>query len=69
MSRYEQRREAQEIIPNLYLGPYQSSNKLEVLLGMGITHMYVTGGTCVPIGPEARADEVASASGISVKPP
>jgi serine/threonine/tyrosine-interacting protein len=41
MSRYEQRREAQEIIPNLYLGPYQSSNKLEVLLGMGITHMYV----------------------------
>ena len=33
------RREAQEIIPKLYLGPYQSSNKLEVLLGMGITHM------------------------------
>ncbi|GAA5879258.1 hypothetical protein JCM16303_003141 [Sporobolomyces ruberrimus] len=37
--RYELRREAQEIVPGLYVGPFQPSWKLEVLQGLGITHI------------------------------
>lgn len=37
--RYEMRREAQLILPNLYLGGYQSSRSIECLKGLGITHM------------------------------
>lgn len=39
--KYEMRREAQQIIPGLYLGPYQSSRLLEPLQRLGITHILV----------------------------
>lgn len=35
------RREAQLIIPNLYLGPFQSSINLARMKSMGITHVSV----------------------------
>lgn len=35
------RRQCQEILPNLLLGPLQASKSLETLQGIGITHMYV----------------------------
>lgn len=41
MGRYEMRREAQMIIPGLYLGPFQSATKLPRLQQLGITHMCV----------------------------
>ncbi|WWC61821.1 uncharacterized protein I303_104406 [Kwoniella dejecticola CBS 10117] len=37
--RYEMRREAQQIIPGLYLGPFQSSTNLNKMKMMGITHV------------------------------
>ncbi|GAA5928618.1 hypothetical protein JCM3775_004583 [Rhodotorula graminis] len=37
--RYEMRREAQEILPGLYVGPFQPSWKREALKGLGITHI------------------------------
>ncbi|KAF8583323.1 phosphatases II [Ramaria rubella] len=37
--RYEMRRECQEIIPGLYLGPFQVSKSLETLQHLGITHI------------------------------
>ncbi|GAA5972088.1 hypothetical protein JCM3765_001288 [Sporobolomyces pararoseus] len=37
--RYEMRREAQEIVPGLFVGPFQPSWKLEILQGLGITHI------------------------------
>lgn len=37
--RYEMRREAQEILPGLLLGPFQPSVKLPVLHKLGITHV------------------------------
>ncbi|GAA5906603.1 hypothetical protein JCM8208_000494 [Rhodotorula glutinis] len=37
--RYEMRRDAQETLPGLYVGPFQPSWKLEVLKGLGITHI------------------------------
>ncbi|WWC89341.1 uncharacterized protein L201_004262 [Kwoniella dendrophila CBS 6074] len=37
--RYEMRREAQQIIPGLYLGPFQSSTNLTRMKTMGITHV------------------------------
>ncbi|GAA6038510.1 hypothetical protein JCM8097_004605 [Rhodosporidiobolus ruineniae] len=37
--RYEMRREAQEILPGLYVGPFQPSWKLDILQGLGITHI------------------------------
>ncbi|KAF8349227.1 protein-tyrosine phosphatase-like protein [Amanita rubescens] len=37
--RYEMRRECQEIIPNLYLGPFVASKSLETLQGLQITHI------------------------------
>lgn len=37
--RYEMRREAQEIIPGVFLGPIQASTNLNRLKSMGITHM------------------------------
>ena len=35
------RREAQLILPNLYLGPFQTSKQLDVLRSFGVTHMSV----------------------------
>ncbi|ODO08110.1 hypothetical protein I350_03694 [Cryptococcus amylolentus CBS 6273] len=37
--RYEMRREAQLIIPNLYLGPFQASLNAAKMKAMGITHV------------------------------
>lgn len=37
--RYEMRREAQEILPGLYIGPYQASRSKESLSKLGITHV------------------------------
>ncbi|KAG1879171.1 phosphotyrosine protein [Suillus subluteus] len=37
--RYEMRRECQEIIPGLLLGPFQASKSLEVLNSLGVTHI------------------------------
>lgn len=37
--RYEMRREAQEIIPGVFLGPIQASTNMNRLKSMGITHM------------------------------
>jgi hypothetical protein len=39
--RYEMRRECQEILPGLILGPLQAAKSLDVLQGLGITHVYV----------------------------
>lgn len=32
-------RQAQEILPNLFVGPYQSSNNLDLMQAMGLTHV------------------------------
>lgn len=37
--RYEMRREMQEILPGLWLGPYQCSKNKELLRSKGITHV------------------------------
>ncbi|KAL1411305.1 hypothetical protein Q8F55_002256 [Vanrija albida] len=37
--KYEMRREAQEILPGLYLGPFQASTNMAKLRSMGITHI------------------------------
>ncbi|KIM78531.1 hypothetical protein PILCRDRAFT_824434 [Piloderma croceum F 1598] len=37
--RYEMRRECQEILPGLLLGPFQASKSLEILQGLHITHI------------------------------
>ncbi|GAA6009877.1 hypothetical protein JCM11491_000849 [Sporobolomyces phaffii] len=37
--RYEMRRDAQEIVPGLYVGPFQPSWKLDILQGLGISHI------------------------------
>ncbi|KAG0209757.1 hypothetical protein BGX28_009977 [Mortierella sp. GBA30] len=37
--RYEQRREMQEILPSIYLGPYSATRNLEELRSAGITHI------------------------------
>ncbi|ORY90920.1 protein-tyrosine phosphatase-like protein [Leucosporidium creatinivorum] len=37
--RYEMRREAQEILPGLYVGPFQPSWRLATLQALGITHI------------------------------
>ncbi|CEQ39306.1 SPOSA6832_00830, partial [Sporobolomyces salmonicolor] len=37
--KYEMRREAQEILPGLYVGPFQPSWKLPILQRLGITHI------------------------------
>ncbi|OCF40341.1 nuclease I [Kwoniella heveanensis CBS 569] len=47
--KYEMRREAQEILPGLYLGPFQSSTNLDKMRMMGITHIL-----CVRDQKEAR---------------
>ncbi|GAA6055509.1 hypothetical protein JCM3770_006295 [Rhodotorula araucariae] len=47
--RYEMRREAQEILPGLYVGPFQPSWKLDKLQAMGITHIL-----CIAEGREAH---------------
>lgn len=41
IDRYEMRRECQEILPGLLLGPFQVSKSLEKLQALGVTHMYV----------------------------
>jgi hypothetical protein len=35
------RRECQEILPGLILGPLQVSKSLNLLQGLGVTHVYV----------------------------
>lgn len=35
------RREPQLILPNLYLGPFQTSKQLDKMKSLGITHMCV----------------------------
>jgi serine/threonine/tyrosine-interacting protein len=40
--KYEMRRECQEILPGLWLGPFLASKNLEVLRSLNLTHMYVT---------------------------
>ncbi|WVQ99354.1 hypothetical protein IAU59_006487 [Kwoniella sp. CBS 9459] len=47
--KYEMRREAQEILPGLYLGPFQASTNLDKMRMMGITHIL-----CVRDQKEAR---------------
>lgn len=37
--KYEMRRECQEILPGLYLGPFVASKSLETLQSLGITHI------------------------------
>ncbi|GAA5969055.1 hypothetical protein JCM8115_000290 [Rhodotorula mucilaginosa] len=37
--KYEMRREAQEILPGLYVGPFQPSTKREILKNLGVTHI------------------------------
>lgn len=37
--RYEMRRECQEILPGLLLGPFVASKSLETLLSLGVTHI------------------------------
>jgi len=37
--RYEMRRECQEIIPGLLLGPFLVSKQLDKLIGLGVTHI------------------------------
>ncbi|KIM65744.1 hypothetical protein SCLCIDRAFT_1156379 [Scleroderma citrinum Foug A] len=37
--RYEMRRECQEILPGLLLGPFQASKSLDTLQGYGVTHI------------------------------
>lgn len=37
--RYEMRRECQEILPNLFLGPFSASKSLEGLKALGVTHI------------------------------
>ncbi|KAG6887722.1 hypothetical protein C0995_013316 [Termitomyces sp. Mi166 len=37
--RYEMRREAQEILPGLFLGPFMASKSMETLAKLGITHI------------------------------
>lgn len=39
--RYEMRRQCQEILPGVLLGPMQASKSLETLQSFGVTHMYV----------------------------
>ena len=36
------RRQCQEILPGVLLGPLQASKSLETLLSLGVTHMYVS---------------------------
>ncbi|PPQ99189.1 hypothetical protein CVT26_014112 [Gymnopilus dilepis] len=43
--RYEMRRECQEILPGLLLGPFVASKSLETLLSLGVTHMYARSAT------------------------
>ncbi|KAL7421681.1 hypothetical protein Q5752_003450 [Cryptotrichosporon argae] len=47
--KYEMRREAQLIVPGLYLGPYQASTNLHRLHELGVTHIL-----CVRDSKEAR---------------
>jgi serine/threonine/tyrosine-interacting protein len=42
--RYEMRRECQEILPGLLLGPFQASKSLDILQKLSITHMCVSWG-------------------------
>jgi len=40
LSRYEMRRECQEILPGLLLGPFTASKSIKTLHALRITHMY-----------------------------
>jgi serine/threonine/tyrosine-interacting protein len=39
--KYEMRRECQEILPGLWLGPFLASKNLDLLQSLNLTHMYV----------------------------
>ena len=41
--RYEMRRECQEILPGLLLGPFVASKSFETLTDLKVSHMYVVG--------------------------
>ena len=41
--RYEMRRECQEILPGLLLGPFVASKSIETLTDLKVSHMYVVG--------------------------
>ena len=41
LRRYEMRRECQEILPGLLLGPFQASKELDRLQSLKITHMWM----------------------------
>lgn len=41
--RYEMRRECQEILPGLLLGPFVASKSFETLADLKVSHMYVVG--------------------------
>mmetsp|Transcript_20766 Transcript_20766/g.42239 ORF Transcript_20766/g.42239 Transcript_20766/m.42239 type:complete len:184 (-) Transcript_20766:82-633(-) len=42
---YEMRREMQEILPNVYLGPYGAAKDLESLQAVGVTHVLIVRST------------------------
>lgn len=56
-SRYEMRREAQEILPSVFVGPYQSSRDLARLQALGITHICCVSETREAYALQPRADE------------
>ena len=41
-TRYEMRRECQQILPGLLLGPFVASKNLQTLRSLNISHMYAT---------------------------
>lgn len=41
-TRYEMRRECQQILPGLLLGPFVASKSLQTLRSLNISHMYAT---------------------------
>ena len=47
--RYEMRRECQEILPGLILGPLQAAKSLDILRGLQVTHVYVSVSSLLPL--------------------
>lgn len=60
--RYEMRRQAQEILPNLFLGPFQPSNQLSILQSLKITHIL-----CIAESREAYVCPTSKVSGPGEK--
>lgn len=48
--RYEMRRECQEILPGLILGPLQAAKSLDILQRLGVTHVYALATPLFAIG-------------------